>query len=154
MTATGLCRVCEETVRVRKDGCVRQHPRSDGVLVATLTDAGWVQHVHCAGSGRPPSVVLELTFPRWLHRQRGRRDWRESTAAQLARHVFGEPGGCGDRGPGEVDWETAEGLHAELHQEQLRATGSELRQPYNGQRCDWVCRFAEEAGREYAAAVN
>jgi hypothetical protein len=147
ITATGICPACEETVRIRKAGVLYVHEKPydpDGPIVGTITEDGVVWHTACAGSGQQPAVVLELTFARWLYAHRGRRDWRHNPIAQLAQYAFGTRGGCGDRGPGEVDWTTAEQFHIARHRLPTGAGPDKTS-------CDWVCQFIEQAAEEYAA---
>lgn len=118
----GLCPVCEGEIRIRKAGALYVHG--------------------CAGDGREPAAVLRPTFARWLHAQAGHGVDHDDRVSELAHRMFV---GCGHRyTPVDMLWATADELHEEIH----RVTP--VRQSYNGQRCDWLCRDIEHAGRVYA----
>lgn len=128
LPALGLCEVCECEIRLRKSGTLYAHG--------------------CAGDGTYTGL-LEPTFARWLWVQSKRRDAYTNTLTGLG---DGEFNGC-TRSPRrtarDVDWNSAADLHDLQHERQLRRTGSEVRQPYDGQRCDWLCRDIALAGAVY-----
>lgn len=133
VTATGLCPVCEETVRLRRDGSLYRHQLPfdpDGPV--RLSNP-------CPGSGELPAVRLEMTFARWLHAHVARRDARESPVTYLAQRMFHGCSRSPVQSPADVGWVTADELHQVLHQEPGRASG-----------CDWLCGYVEQAGTAYA----
>lgn len=143
ITATGLCPVCEETVRIRQGGTLFKHDRPydpDGPIVGTITRDGVAWHAGCAGSGQRPTVTFPMTFARWLHGHVARRDARDNEVTHLAQWMF-RPCSCSPvRSPAEVDWATAEELHTALHREGfVRDRG-----------CDWLCGYVERAGATFA----
>ncbi|MGW1998413.1 hypothetical protein [Embleya sp. NPDC001921] len=124
----GLCRHCGHEIRIRADHLLHKHacPRGDGSA---------------------PARILPPTFVRWLHAQARRRDHRDNPLTALAEYVF-RPCSLSPRLlPSELDWTTADEFHNQLHGRQ------EIRQPYNGQRCDWVCRHIATAAAEYERLV-
>ena len=142
--ATGLCPVCEETVRIRLDGSLYKHERPydpDGPIVGTITDGGVVWHTDCAGSGQRPAAILPMTFARWLHGHVARRDARDNPATYLAQRMFHGCSRSSVRSPGDVDWATAEELHTVLHRE---GSGRD-------RGCDWLCGYVEQASAAYGA---
>ncbi|MBT2508847.1 hypothetical protein J7I98_23760 [Streptomyces sp. ISL-98] len=129
----GLCEPCGQEIRLRKTGALYAHG--------------------CAGDGEAPYTVLAPTFARWLHSHAARRDDRTNRITNLAQMEFRGCTRSPHRTPADVAWKTAEELHARLHQVQLQRTGSEIRQPYDGQRCDRRCRDVERASAVYAELV-
>ncbi|MFD8577191.1 hypothetical protein ACFV1H_17900 [Streptomyces virginiae] len=131
----GNCHGCGQEIRLRTDGTLYQHPR---------------YNVRCPGSRRPTGL-LEPTFVRWLHANAARRDAYTNRVTHLAQQLFHGCTRSPKRAPADMSWTTTEELHEELHRQQVRLTGSENRSGYGGtQRCDWVCRDVEHAGRAYA----
>ncbi|MGK5730215.1 hypothetical protein [Streptomyces sp. URMC 124] len=126
----GLCPACEGEIRIRKSGALYAHG--------------------CCGDGRQPVARLEPTFARWLHAQAPRRDYYENRITALAQRVFRCCPRIPNRTPAEVRWSTAEELHDHEHRVQLQWTGSDVRQPYDGQRCDWLCGDIQHAAEMYA----
>ena len=146
----GLCRVCEAEQPVRVDGTVAVHDGPpDGPIHVVRTAQGWASHQRCPGSRRPPAVVLEPTFARWLHAHAARRDAASNPATFLGQAMFR---GC-TRGPyrmpGDVEWRTAGELHAHLHGRQAARTGSPLTRRYCGEMCDWMCEYVDQAAAVY-----
>lgn len=142
ITTTGLCPVCEETVRIRRDGTLYKHQQPydpDGPIVGTLTADGVVWHTGCPGSGRRPAVQLPMTFARWLRGHVARRDARDNPVTYLAQRMFHGCSRSPVRGPADVDWSTAEELHGVLH----RAGAGRDRS------CDWLCGYVEQAGNAF-----
>lgn len=132
------CPGCSEEIRLRVDGTLFQHPR---------------YNVRCPGSRRP-ATALEPTFSRWLHANAPRRDGYTNRITHLAQSTFHGCTRSPKRTPADMPWTTAEELHEELHRQQVRLTGSENRSGYGGtERCDWVCRDVEQAGRVYAELI-
>lgn len=126
----GLCPVCEGEIRIRKNGALYAHG--------------------CSGDGRRPVARLEPTFARWLHAQTPRRDYYENRITALAQRVFRRCTRSPNRTPADVRWSTAEEFHNHAHRIQLRRTGSDVRDPFSGERCDWLCGDIEHAGEVYA----
>jgi hypothetical protein len=113
----GLCAVCEQTVSIRLDGTTYAHPIPPDVnapLVGTLTADGIVWIDDCAGGNRPPALLLEMTFARWLHAHAGRRDTRTNPVAWLAKRCF-RPCPRTVRTPADVPWTGSDELHLLLH---------------------------------------
>jgi hypothetical protein len=137
----GLCVVCEETVRLRRDGRTVKHSRPrdpDGPISFTLIGSEWVPASGCLGSAQQPAVRLEMTFARWLRAHHARRDFRENPVSFLAQWVF-RP--CTRvKALSEVSWASPDELRLQL-----------MAKP--GQ-CDWIGRYidAAEAGFEAYAA--
>ncbi|MFD6968340.1 hypothetical protein [Streptomyces sp. NPDC059949] len=131
----GNCPGCAQEIRLRTDGTLRQHPR---------------YNVRCPGSRRP-AEPLEPTFVRWLHANAARRDAYTNRITHLAQSTFHGCTRSPKRTPADMPWTTAVQLHDELHQQQVRLTGSENRSGYGGtERCDWMCRDVTHAGHVYA----
>lgn len=126
----GLCGACEGEIRIRGNGLLYAHD--------------------CDGDGSKPAARLEPTFARWLWMQSKRRDDYTNRLTLLAGRQFRGCTRSPKLTPVDVDWATAEELHDRLHETQLRLTGSDVRQPYNGKRCDWMCRDIAEAAGHYA----
>ena len=134
----GDCPGCSQEIRVRVDGTLQQHRRYG---------------VRCPGARRPVTL-LEPTFVRWLHANASRKDAYTNRVTHLAQHKFRGCTRSPNRTPADMPWTTAEELHAELHRQQVRLTGSENRSGYGGtERCDWVCRDVIEAATVYAGLV-
>lgn len=129
----GLCSHCEGEIRIRKNGALYAHG--------------------CTGNGRKPVSTLEPTFVRWLYAQSKRHDGRINPLTSLAQYVFVGCTRSHHRTVADVHWVTAEELHEEQHRRQKRWTGSDVRQPYNGQRCDWMCEDIETACEAHAALL-
>lgn len=129
----GLCPVCEGEIRIRKTGVLYSHG--------------------CIGDGREPAAVLEPTFARWLWTHAARRDYRKNRITRLAQIEFRGCTYSPHRTPLDVPWTTAEELHNHWHQIQLERTGSDILQPYNGQRCNWICRDITRATEVYDRLV-
>ncbi|WP_326806698.1 hypothetical protein OHB04_02575 [Streptomyces sp. NBC_01775] len=153
LPSLGLCPACEGEIRIRKNGRLYKHDQpldSDAPIVCD--SAGyWV--TTCPGSGRQPAARLEPTFARWLYAQRNGDAYTDRVAG-LASMKFNGCGRTPGRTPGDVDWTTPEQLHQREHDIQRQRTGSDVRQPYNGQRCDWVCRDIAAADAEYQRLVE
>jgi len=133
ITASGLCPVCEETVRVRRDSTLYKHARpydSDGPIGLST---------RCHGSGRQPAVALPMTFARWLHGHVARRDARDNPVTYVAQRMFHACTRNPVKAVADVDWTNAEELHAELHRE---GSGRD-------RGCDWLCGYVEQAGAAY-----
>lgn len=130
----GLCADCCEEVRLRKNGTLYAHG--------------------CTGDGDRPIAHLEPTFARWLHSHAARRDYRTNRITNLAHGMFRPCTFSPNKTAIDVPWVTADELHDHGHQTQLRITGSEIRQPDDGQRCDWVCRDVLRAGRIYQQLMS
>ncbi|MEZ0094994.1 hypothetical protein [Streptacidiphilus sp. EB129] len=140
--AEGLCPVCEQTTRIRRNGSLYKHPTLGTAVITTIT----ADDDNCTGSGRLPSVVLEMTFARWLHAHRARRDFRTNDITLIAQYAFGERNSCAPlRTPEDVNWTTADGFHAHIH---TRPTGHVP----EGTSCDWRCRMIEAASAVHQAA--
>lgn len=145
ISATGLCPVCEETVRIRRNGNLYGHEQPydpDGPIVGTLTATGVAWHTSCPGSGQRPAVVLELTFARWLHGHVARRDAHDNPITYLAQRMFHGCSRTPVRGPADVAWSTAEELHQALHH------------AGRGPDCDWLCGYLEQARTAFAEATS
>jgi len=125
----GRCPDCPDEIRLRATGRLYAHA--------------------CTGDGTVPLLVLRPTFARWLWTQSKRRDDATNRLTNLAAMQFR---GCTRRprlDARDMAWSTADELHGRLHHDQFTRTGSDLRQPYNGQRCDWVCRDVANAAAHY-----
>ncbi|MCX4750956.1 hypothetical protein OG455_41480 [Kitasatospora sp. NBC_01287] len=147
ITTTGLCPVCEETIRIRNNGTLYRHEQPydpDGPIVGTITDGGVVWHTQCGGSGRKPAVALPMTFARWLHGHAARRDAHENPVTYLAQRMFRGCSYSPRSGPADVDWSTAGELHEVLHREGFGREGG----------CDWLCGYVEQAGEDFARSVG
>lgn len=121
LPALGLCPTCRRPVRLRVDGVTRHHRAPNGrICVQRRVDS------------------VPVTFARWLYTQRTRRDASTNPITLLAEVEFGGPRHCGDRGPGDVTWTTADELHTVLHNRH----GA-------GRSCDWLCDHVATAGAEY-----
>ncbi|WP_097982845.1 hypothetical protein [Streptomyces sp. f150] len=125
----GLCADCCDEIRLRKNGTLYAHG--------------------CINDGGHPIAHLEPTFARWLHSHAARRDYHSNRITNLARGMFRRCTLSPNRTAIDVPWVTAAQLHDYGHRTQLRTTGSDIRQPYNGERCDWVCRDVQRADRIY-----
>jgi hypothetical protein len=137
--AEGLCRVCEQTTRVRSNGLLYKHPK----FAYTVTSAITAEDNNCTGSGQLPSIVLEMTFARWLHAHRTRRDFRTNDITLLAQYAFGERNSCAPlRTPADVSWTTAEAFHVHIH---TRPTGVGPEKIS----CDWRCRMIDKVSISY-----
>jgi hypothetical protein len=130
----GRCADCGSEIRIRGNGRLYTHG--------------------CTGDGSLPLLALKPTFARWLWMQSKRRDDYTNLATLLAGRQFR---GC-TRSPkltaADVDWSTAEELHDQMHATQLRLTGSDVRQPYNGERCDGMCRDLEKVAALYQQLIG
>jgi hypothetical protein len=125
----GLCGECGDEIRIRSNGLLYVHG--------------------CVGDGRPPESTVKPTFAHWLHAQSKRRDDYTNRLTLLAGRHFR---GCTltrKLSPLDVEWATAEELHGRMHLVQLARTGSDLRNPQAGERCDWMCRDIAEADTVY-----
>jgi hypothetical protein len=134
ITASGLCPVCEETVRIRRNGTLYRHQRPydpDGPIGITY---------HCAGSGRTPAVTLPMTFARWLRGHVARRDARDNPVTYLAQRMFHACTRNPVKAVADVDWTTAEELHTELHRE---GSGRD-------RGCDWLCSYVQDTQIAFA----
>lgn len=133
VTATGLCPVCEETIRIRLDGTLYKHEQPydpDGPIGLSNL---------CHGSGRQSVMTLPMTFARWLHGHVARRDARDNPVTYVAHRMFRGCSRSPVQSPADVGWATADELHQVLHQEPGRGSG-----------CDWLCGYVEQAGTAYA----
>lgn len=133
----GHCPGCGQEARLRVDGALHQHRRYG---------------VRCPG-GRRQVEPLEPTFVRWLHANASRKDGHTNRITHLAQQQFHGCTRSPKRTPVDVPWTTAEELHEHLHRQHVHMTGIETRGGIGGERCDWVCRDVEQAGRVYAALV-
>jgi hypothetical protein len=118
----GLCPMCEGEIKIRKSGTLYVHG--------------------CDGDGRRPVARLRPTFARWLHSHTGRRN--ENWVTVLAHYLFVGCTRSPRRTPVDVFWTTSDELHEHVHHI------TPVRQPYNGQRCDWLCRDIQRAAAIYA----
>lgn len=134
----GLCSVCEETVRLRRDGRIFKHPKPydpDASITGTITANGIEWHTQCGGSGQQPAARLEMTFARWLHAHVKRRDARDNPVTFLAQWIY-RPCTCSPgRTPADVSWRTVEELHDLRHGDKPA--------------CDWLCRSIRQAGERH-----
>lgn len=124
----GLCVVCEETVRLRRDGRTVKHPKPydpDGPIGLSN---------RCAGAEEFPAVRLEMTFPRWLRAHHGRRDARENPVTFLAQRVFQACSRTPAKTVAELNWSTPEELRLLL-----------IRPGVN----DWLGRYIDQAEAGY-----
>ncbi|MEV7770524.1 hypothetical protein [Kitasatospora sp. NPDC086791] len=134
----GICGTCEQTLPIRKDGCVKRHPipyDPDGPIVFAVTARGPVACTTCPGAGEPPAIRLEMTFARWLHAHAARRDCRDNPVTFLAQWMF-RPCSRTRKTPSDVTWSSPEELHLQFH-----ATDGE---------CGWQCRYIEQAAKAFA----
>jgi hypothetical protein len=135
----GLCGVCEETVRLRRDGRPYAHPRPtdpDAPIVFTIVDGrALLVPVDCPGARRQAAVRLEMSFARWLRAHHARRDGRENPVTFLAQWVF-KP--CTRvRALSEVLWASPDELRLEL----MGRPGE----------CDWIARYIDQAEAAFEA---
>lgn len=150
----GLCPTCDREIKIRRDGNLQAHGRPRGSDAPIVCDSNGYAITGCSGSSRQPAAQLEPTFARWLWTHAARRDWRDNRTAYLAGAMFRGCTRSPNRAPLDVPWTTADELHDHLHGRQAAHTGSEIRQPYNGGRCDWMCRDVETAAAQYAQLVE
>jgi hypothetical protein len=141
----GLCGVCEETVRLRRDGRPYAHPRPadpDAPIVFTVVDGRALPvPVDCPGARQQAAVRLEMTFTRWLRAHHARRDARENPVTFLAQRVFQACTRVPAQPVADLDWSTVEELRLQL----MGRPGE----------CDWIGRYidaAEAAFEAYSAA--
>ena len=125
----GRCPDCPEEVRLRGNGRLYVHG--------------------CTGDGMVPLLVLRPTFARWLWAQSRRRDDYTNLLTLFAGRIYRGCTRAPKRHAGDMPWSSAAELHDHLHHEQYRRTGSDVRQTYDGQRCDSMCRHLETAARHY-----
>lgn len=130
----GLCGPCGQEVRLRVNGLVYAHPCYDDTPGL-------------------PTAVLQPTFARWLHAQSKRRDDYTNQLTLLAGRLFRGCTRARQLDPGDVEWTTAEELHGRMHLVQLARTGSDLRSPQAGERCDSMCRDIAEADAVYQQLI-
>lgn len=147
----GNCPVCGAETRLRLNGRLFAHPQPLEAPVLVCTDDGHI--ADCPGSGRRTGL-LEPTFARWLWAQSKRRDRHDNPITRLAQRTFQPCTRSPKHTPADVTWTTAAELHDELHRRQKDRTGSEIRQPYNGQRCDWACRDVERAAEAFGRLIE
>jgi hypothetical protein len=143
-TDEGLCGVCEETVRLRRDGRPYAHPRPtdpDAPIVFTIVDGRALPvPVDCPGARQQAAVRLEMSFARWLRAHHTRRDGRENAVTFLAQRVFQACTRTPAKTVAELDWSSAGELRLRLVQPGVN---------------DWLGEYvdAAEAGFEaYSAA--
>ncbi|MEV8324562.1 hypothetical protein [Kitasatospora sp. NPDC056731] len=125
----GICGPCEQTIPIRKDGRIKNHPvpyDPDGPIVYT----------DCPGAGQPPAIRLDMTFARWLHAHVARRDYRANPITFLAQHMF-RPCSRTRKTPADVTWSSPEELHLQFHE----PAGE----------CGWQCRYIDQAAAAYSA---
>lgn len=141
----GLCGVCEETVRLRRDGRSYAHPRPadpDAPIVFAIVDGRAVPlRSDCSGARLQAAARLEMTFARWLRAHHTRRDGRENRVTALAQWVFRPCSRSRAKTVAEVSWSTP----AELRLLLLAKPGV----------CDWIAEdidVAEVAFEAYSAA--
>lgn len=149
----GLCPVCEGEIRIRRDENLQVHKSPRGSDAPIVCDANGYAIMSCSGSNRPPAARLEPTFARWLWTHAARRDYYDNRITRLAQSKFRGCTRSPNRTPLDLPWTTAEELHEHEHQIQRKWTGSDIRQPYNGQRCDWVCQDITLAAQVYEQLV-
>lgn len=152
LPSLGLCPVCGGEIRIRRNGLLYKHDRpldSDLPLVYD-SDGFWIPT--CPGSAHQAARQMTPTFAQWLWAQRNG-DKPTDRVAALADWKFRGCTRSPNRTPADVEWATAEDLHQHEHDRQFRRTGSDVRQPYNGRRCDWVCRDIADAQAEYQRLV-
>jgi hypothetical protein len=130
----GLCGPCGQEVRLRNNGLLYAHPCYDDTQ-------------------RMPTAVLRPTFARWLHAQSKRRDDYTNRLTLLAGRLFRGCTRARKLDPGDMEWATAEELHGHMHLVQLARTGSDLRSPQAGERCDSMCRDIVEADAVYQQLI-
>jgi hypothetical protein len=133
----GVCSVCEETVRLRKNGTTYAHPIPVDInmpLVGTITDQGIVWEENCAGGGQHPTVILEMTFARWLHAHVARRDARTNPVTYLAQRAF-RPCSRTRKTLVDIVWASPDELHLLLHG--------------TSDKCGWQCRYVKQAASEW-----
>ncbi|MER7815615.1 hypothetical protein [Streptomyces sp. NPDC096153] len=143
------CPLCAAEIRVRRGNRLFAHDKPHDPLAPIICDEQGYAITRCPAGGREVTELLEPTFARWLHSHSARRDVYTNVVAQLAKSMFR---GCG-RSPwltaADVPWSSADELHDHLHALQLERTGSDIRQEFDGQRCDWRCRQVERAAAHY-----
>jgi len=121
----GLCPGCRRPVRLRVDGVLRHHRAPNGrICLQRRVDQ------------------VPTTFVRWLYLHRSRKDAWTNPITQLAQCEFGGPRMCGDHGPDQQAWTTAEQLHTDVHMRRTHRNG-----------CDWYCEQVAVAGAVYAGLI-
>ncbi|MFF0409111.1 hypothetical protein ACFYUY_01580 [Kitasatospora sp. NPDC004745] len=125
----GICGHCEQTLSIRKDGCLKRH-------TIPYDPEGSILYSNCPGSDRAPAIRLDMTFARWLHAHAARRDYRDNPVTFLAQWMF-RPCSRTRKTPADVTWSSPEELHLVLH-------GAE-------DPCGWQCRYIEQAAAGFAA---
>lgn len=129
----GLCAVCEETVRLRRDGRTVKHPRPydpDGPIGLSN---------RCAGGEQQPAVRLEMSFARWLRAHHKRRDARENPVTFLAQRVFQACSRTPAKTMAELNWSTPEELRLWLVQPVVN---------------DWLGEYIDQAQANYEAYAS
>jgi hypothetical protein len=124
----GICGHCEQTLPIRRDGCLKVHP-------VPYDPEGPIVYTNCLGGDRPPAVILDMTFARWLHAHVARRDYRTNPITFLARHMF-RPCSRTRKTPADVTWSSPEELHLQFHAA--------------GDPCGWQCQYIQQAAAAYA----
>lgn len=149
------CANCKAEIRVRGNGRMYKHEPSfdsDAVYTHYVNDHGQPAFA-CPISGSEVVGLLEPTFARWLWMQSKRRDDYTNRLTQFAAFQFRGCTRAPKRTARDMSWATPEELHDELHQQQMKRTGSEMLVPAHdgvpGARCDWMCRDLETAAGIY-----
>lgn len=125
----GICSVCEETVRLRRDGRTWRHDRP-------YDPHGPIGlYNQCLGAGQHPAVRLEMSFARWLRAHHTRRDGRTNAVTFLAQWVFQACSRTPAKTVAEVDWASPEELRLRL----MARPGE----------CDWIAEYIDQAERAY-----
>lgn len=116
----GLCSVCEETVRLRRDGRPHKHQQPydpDAPIVFTVVDGQVVtEPTDCPGARQQAAVRLEMTFARWLRAHHARRDGRDNPVTFLAQRVFQACTRVPAQSVADLDWSSVEELRLRLVQ--------------------------------------